>query len=98
MFEDIFFEGIGLEYGVVWCLGRADVCKAASLCRQVLSRLPLMPQPEFVVGYHLYNICELDVHWVYILFWEGVQLVSNFPDKLVTPITMVLAMANNSRK
>ena len=94
MFEDIFFDGIGLEYGVVWCLGRADVCKAASLCRQVLSRLP---QPEFVVGYHLCNMCEQDVHWVYILFWEGVQLVSNFPDKRVTPITMVLAMANSSR-
>ena len=39
----------------------ADVCKAASLCRQVLSRLP---RPEFVVG----NMCELDVHWVYIFF------------------------------
>ena len=61
MFENTFFDGIGLEYGVVWCLGRADVCKAASLCRQVLSRLP---RPEFVVG----NMCELDVHWVYIFF------------------------------
>ena len=94
MFEDIFLEGIGLEYGVEWCLGRADVCKAASLCRQVLSRLPQLPQPEFVVGYHLYNMCELDVLWVYILFWEGVHLVSNFPEKHVS---LVLAMAKGSR-
>ena len=78
MFEDIFFDGIGLEYGVVWCLGRADVCKAASLCHQVLSRLPLMPQPEFVVGYHLCNICELDEHWVYISSFERFFSMSLF--------------------
>ena len=68
MSEDIFCEGKGLENGVVWCLGRADVCKAASLCRHVLSRLPQLPQPEFVVGYHLCNMCEQDVHWVYTVY------------------------------
>ena len=97
VFGNTFFDGIGLGYGVVmygvWeerMFARRPrfVAMYCQGCLSCLNQSLLLATTCAICVSKMYIGCIL-----YILFWEGVHLVSNFPEKHVS---LVLAMANGN--